>query len=419
MSLLQQTPQITLLDPYEGKDAPKSFTYEVDFDDGSKARRQVPIDDGVVRGGAEGILTTMNALRLHCPRLNYNGYEVYDALGDALQGRMLQSYNRVRAKAHWANDDNCTTDHDAEHDEFTNFVNDIIDDFHKVSTVGLIKKVILAHLRHGTQKKPRALAPLRLEQRIDDLIILLKPMRPYDLVLTTAEWKEIYFNAHPDAYQTAFASVPRDINSPNETITTLQQYFTMRWNREQQDRKPAAKADGSNDQGPRKSNKRKRADEKKAAKKNKPPKNLKNPCKRTGCKGKTPHEWEECFYNRNGNNYQPNLRGNQGNQGNSQGSSNRGNNNSSNRNDNHLNDGATAGSAGGSRAAVSNSGSTNQDAHYNDVPANVARNRDYLLDTDDEDDLASLFSSATRDQRQRFRTWLREDRARREGNNQA
>ena len=419
MSLLQQTPLITLLDPYEGKNNQKTHTYEVEFNDGTKCRRQVPIDDGVVRGGAEGILTTMNAVRMHSPRLNYHGHEVYDALGDSLQGRMLQAYNRVRAKAHWADDDNCTTDHDADHDEFTNFVNDIMDDYHKSATEGLLKKVILAHLRNGTQKKPRSMAPIMLEQRIDDLTILLKVMRPYDLILTAAEWKEVYFNAHPDAYQLAFASVPRDINSPNETITTIQQYFTMRWNREQQDRKPAAKADASNDQGPRKSNKRKRADEKKAAKKNKPSNDLKNPCKRPGCKGKRPHDWEECFYNRKGNNYQPNLRGNQGNQGNSQGSSNRGNNNNNNRNDNHHNDSATAGSAAGSRAAVSNSGSANQDAHYNDVPANIGHNRDYLDSTDEENDLASLFSSATRDQRRRFRRWLREDRERRVANNEA
>ena len=423
MSLLQQTPLITLLDPYEGKDDRKTFTYEVEFEDGTKCRRQVPIDDGVVRGGAEGILTTMNAIRLHSPRLNYHGHEVFDALGDCLQGRMLQAYNRVRAKAHWADDDNCTTDHDADHDEFTNFVNDIIDDYHKATTEGLLKKVVIAHLRNGTQRKPRSMAPLMLEQRIDDLKLVLKVMRPYDLLLTAAEWKEVYFNAHPDAYQLAFASVPRDINSPNETITTIQQYFTMRWNREQQDKKPAAKADASNDQGPRKSNKRKRSDEKKAAKKNKSSNNLKNPCKRAGCQGKRPHDWEQCFYNRNGSNYQPNLRGNQGNQGNSQGNSNRGNN-SNNRNDNHHNDSATAGSAAGSRAAVSNSGSTN-DNHFNEVPANIGRNRDdYLLDTDDEDDLASLFSSATRDQRRRFRHWLREDRERRDrerraGNNEA
>ena len=69
MSLLQQTPLITLLDPYEGKDGPKTFTYEVEFDDGTKCRRQVPIDDGVVRGGAEGIITTMNALRLCTPHV--------------------------------------------------------------------------------------------------------------------------------------------------------------------------------------------------------------------------------------------------------------------------------------------------------------------------------------------------------------
>ena len=160
MSLLQQTPLITLLDPYEGKDGPKTFTYEVEFDDGTKCRRQVPIDDGVVRGGAEGVISTMIALRMHCPRLNYHGHEVYDALGDSLQGRMLQAYNRVRAKAHWADDANCTTDHAADHDEFTNFVNDIIDDYHKSATEGLLKKVIIAHLRNGTQKKPRSIAPL-------------------------------------------------------------------------------------------------------------------------------------------------------------------------------------------------------------------------------------------------------------------
>lgn len=418
MSLLQQTPLITLLDPYEGKDGPKTFTYEVEFDDGTKCRRQVPIDDGVVRGGAEGVISTMIALRMHCPRLNYHGHEVYDALGDSLQGRMLQAYNRVRAKAHWADDANCTTDHAADHDEFTNFVNDIIDDYHKSATEGLLKKVIIAHLRNGTQKKPRSMAPLMLEQRIDDLIILLKPMRPYDLTLTTAEWKEVYFNAHPDAYQMAFASVPRDINSPNETITTLQQYFTMRWNREQSDKKPAAKANASDDQGQRKSSKRKRGHEKKAAKKGKPTENLKNPCKRAGCKGKRPHEWSECFYNRNGNNYQPNLRGNQGNQGNSQGNSNRGNN-TNNRNDNHHNDSATAGSAAGSRAAVSNSGSNNnQDNHFNDIPSNIGRNRDYLVDTDEED-TESLFSSATRDERRMLRSLLRRDRERRAGNNEA
>ena len=68
---------------------------------------------------------------------------------------------------------------------------------------------------------------------------------------------------------------------------------------------------------------------------------------------------------------------------------------------------------------MSNPGSSNQDNHFNDVPANIGRNRDYLDDTDDEEDLASLFSSATRDQRRRFRGWLREDRERRVGNNEA
>jgi len=257
---------------------------------------------------------------------------------------------------------------------------------------------------------------MELQQRFEDLELILKPLRPYNENFTGQEWKEIFFNAFPESYKSQFARVPRLITNETETLTTIQQFFTMLYDEEQKSKKSSAKAGGS-DEGskPRASNKRQRGRDNRSNKKAR--NNGSNPCRREGCQGKKPHDWSQCFYNRNGSNYKPNLRDNAS-QG---GSTNRVSNASTNGNgtvggrgqDNHVNDGNST--IATRTAAASASGNGNRaDNFLVDLPPNVraGQNGDYLVDTDEEE-TESLFSSSTRNERRGMRQWLRNDRARR------
>jgi len=413
MSLLQQKSLVPLLREYKLPDEKlPTAKHKQDFENGLRAERKTTIDDGIVRGPVEGIMLSMRDFRRNCKRLNVHNEETFENFGDVLQGPMQEAYTRVIGRDKWQDENNLTTDHDADHDNFVDFVNDVVDDNSKIAE-GQIKKIAMAHLRKGTQSKPRDMAPIRLEQRIDSLEQIYADLRPYDQNMSKQDWKEVFFDSMPEEWKNSFASVPRDINKPEETLTTIQQYMTMKYEEERKNRKRSAPSNsGSNgSNGSRRSSKRRRGRGKKSSNSNG---TMTNPCKREGCKGKTPHDWSECFYNRNGNNYKPQLKGNKNGQGGNSNRDNNGNGKSGSRQDNHVNDSAAASAS--SRANVSNNSSSGQnDNHYNDdIPSSIRqRVRDYLEDTDEEDDDRSLFSSATKDKRKMYRQWLKDDRARR------
>lgn len=418
MSLLQQKSLIPMVCPYDnGKIKDFRIKHEQEFDNGQKVVRSTVVDNGEQRGLVEGPTKTFNQFRGHCSRLGLNDEECYDTLGECFQGRIYQAYERVRNKDEWQEEANLTTNHAAAHDNFTNFFNDILDDYVKLPE-GTIKRVAMAHLRNGTQKKPRDMSPMEVQQRFEDLELLLKPLRPYNEVFTGQEWKEIFFNAFPESYKAQFARVPRLITNETETLTTIQQFFTMLYDEEQKSKKPSAKAGGSDEGGkPRSSNKRQRGRNNRANKKAK--NNGSNPCRREGCQGKKPHDWSQCFYNPNGSNYKPNLRDNASQGGNS---TNRVSNASTNGNgtvggrgqDNYANDGNSTIATRTAAASASGNGNQQGDNFLVDMPSNVRAGQrgDYLYNTDEEE-TESLFSSSTRDERRRMRQWLQRDRARR------
>lgn len=246
--------------------------------------------------------------------------ELYQTWINILEGAVQEAAERVISNDTWNDVALQTFDNDNKMgDRFNAFVNDVIDDLTKNES-GQVFAIAWEHLTRA-KLEDTSLNAKEAQQRIETLMRLMKFLRrPAGKQFPSAkEWMEVYYNSMPEAWQNQFVQVPRSITSDGETLTTIQQFMTMCETADAAKKKSAAKKSSSqrsdNEDGDgngRRSRKNKRRGNNKDGRSNKRNRNnanktFHNKCGRAGCKGKTEHEWKNCFFNRDGDNYRPEL----------------------------------------------------------------------------------------------------------------
>lgn len=371
MSLLEETAYITMKLDYDKSTAePTMVPLIQDMDNGGKVRRHVFMDDGESRGKLEGFCRLKAAFDRHCVPLQWEDDDKFTNLEMCLTGRAQSAYERVISRAHWTNANNRV---DANWDQFYWAIA-----IELANQQPNIRDVIYAHLEKAIKEDEQD--PWATKDRFMDVCRFADTLPGNEAVPNDAKKLSIFYGLFNKSYRAKFAAVPRQITDATEDIATVAKFMHGIWKSE---RDSGVRADGKplkrkaenhgnnhNNNGNDNNHKVNRNQFKKAKRgqnnsrsnnnNNNNGNNQDGMCHHHKCANVRPHQWVNCWNNRNGNNYRPNQgnggRGGRGNGGGNGGG--RGNYNNNNNNNNRGN-----GNAGGGN---NNGNNTNGQSYHND-----------------------------------------------------
>ena len=145
--------------------------------------------------------------------------------------------------------------------------------------------------------------PTEALERFENFCRFLEVVGGATPITTVSQKLAFYFELFPKSWRQKFAMVLRDITNGTEDLKSVTKFMKLMYKAEQATQKrtsDGAPLKESNQGSLSSSNKQKTR-----APFGGPHK--KNMYTKTTCQGKPPHEWVNCYYNRNGNNYRPEL----------------------------------------------------------------------------------------------------------------